>query len=141
MRDFLSQISNEKRDRFIMASQVYEWQGGEFVAFSYRNIEWGQGEGPLSFKLDTQDIILQIETVKEFLLVRTFFGLLLKVRKDGVEIVQAGFPVGSFEFVDGVLHLYSKNGRGRFCDQEELKRPPSQRDPSCELIAEKLVID
>jgi|GEM_PF-5153783 hypothetical protein len=138
---FVSSLSDEKKDRFMSVIEIYEWKGGEFVGFDYRNIEWSEGEGPHSFKLDSRDTILQIEPANEFLLVRTFFGLLLKVHQTGVEVIQPGFPVASFEYVGGILHLYSKNGRGRFCDQEELKRPSAQRDPSCQLISAKLVID
>lgn len=138
---FISELKEQKRERFLSVLDVYQWQGGEFVGVGYREIQWGQGEGPLSFKLDSQDTVLQVQTLEDFLLVRTFFGLLLKVNKLGVEIVQAGFPVASFEYVDGILHLYNKNGRGRFCDQEELKRSPDERDPSCQFVAAKLVLD
>lgn len=138
---FVSGLSADKRERFISVLDVYEWQGGEFVGLGHREIQWGQGSKPVSFKLDSQDTILQVAPIEDFLLVRTFFGLLLKVNKTGVEMVQAGFPVASFEYDSGVLNLYNKNGRGRFCDQEELKRPSSQRDPSCQFIAAKIVLD
>lgn len=138
---FLEELDFDKRERLNSSLEIYQWSDGEYVGLGHREIEWGQGEGPLSFELDRQDTILQTKMLKDFLLVRTFFGLLLKINKNGMELVQAGFPIASFEYVDGILKLYSKNGPGRFCDQEELKRPSTQRDPSCQFVGAKLVLD
>lgn len=139
--DFLKSVGMKDDKRFQSVLAIYEWREGSFVGFGRNYIEWGHGSKPRSFKFDKHDTILQVELIKDFLLVRTHFGILLKIKKDTMQVVQTGFPVASFEYLNGIVKLYNKNGPGRFCDQEELKRPIFERDPSCELVAVELVLD